>query len=97
MKEVAPTCDILLAHRYLYWCAKSPIISDKAYDDAKAEEIEYGGAGDLLKHPAFKKVCDYPDHIRSLALYMLFKFQLTEGKRDWNQLPHSWGKSTSHE
>lgn len=73
LKDVAPVVDLVLAHRYLYWCAKRPIISDQSYDLLKKEELEFGGGFDLLSEPASSRPCDYPAHIRSLAYYMMFK------------------------
>lgn len=90
MKEVAPTCDILLAHRYLFHCAKTPIISDRTYDDAKHEEIEFGAGGPFLNKPASDKVIDYPPHIRSLAYYLLYKFMEARGEWNANALPYGW-------
>lgn len=93
MKCLAPVADQLLAHHYLYYVSKSPIISDQAYDEAKEEEIEYGGGGPLLRAIAEtdKQVCNYPPHIRSLANYMHYKFMEVTG--EWNDrvLPYSWG------
>jgi hypothetical protein len=93
MRCLAPVSDQVLAHHYLYHANKTPIITDQAYDDAKAEEIEFGGGGPLL-HALAKtngKVTDYPPHIRSLAFYMLYKFMEVTG--EWNDrvLPYSWG------
>jgi hypothetical protein len=93
MQCLAPVSDMVLAHHYLYHVSKTPIITDQAYDDAKAEEIEFGGGGPLL-HALAKtsgKVTDYPPHIRSLAFYLLYKFMEATG--EWNDrvLPYSWG------
>lgn len=73
LKDVAGSADLLLAHRYLYWCAKQPIISDEAYDQLKSEELEFGGAESVLLQPASDKPIHYPAHIRHLAFYMQFK------------------------
>ncbi len=68
-RQIAPTLDLVLAHRYIYHIWKTPIISDKTYDDLKAEEIEYGtGAKALAGSPR-----DCPRHIKSLALYLVDK------------------------
>lgn len=87
LKDVALTADIVQALRYLYHCSGISVVSDQAYDDAKAEEIEYGGAGDILLQPASKRVVDYPAHIRSLAYYMHFKFMEKTGQWKTDQLP----------
>lgn len=93
MKCLAPVSDQLLAHHYLYHVSKTPIITDQAYEDAKAEEIEFGGGGPFLHaiSETQKRVGDYPPHIRSLAYYMLYKFMEVTG--EWNDrvLPYSWG------
>lgn len=93
MKAVAPVTDQLLAYHYLYHVSKNPIISDKTYNDAKAEEIEFGGGGWWLHliSKSRKRVVDYPPHIRSLAYYMLYKFMEGAGKWDETKLPYSWG------
>jgi hypothetical protein len=70
--DIAPRNDLLLAHRYLYWVAKKPIISNQAYDAAKKEELEFGACSELLK-PASGHAVDYPAHIRYLAFYMLYR------------------------
>ncbi len=72
-KEVAPRIDLLLAHRYLYWVAKNPVVTDSFYDEMKKEEMEFGGGADVLSLPASDRVVDYPAHIRSLALYVEYK------------------------
>jgi hypothetical protein len=87
MKEVAPTCDILLAHRYLFYCAKHPVITDQAYDLAKYEEIEFGAGGPFLLQPASDKVTDYPPHIRSLAHYIQYKDMDNKKQINYDQLP----------
>lgn len=89
MKQVAPTLDQLMAHRYLYWSAKKPIISNRDYDDLKEEEIEYGCGRVELDKPASDKACDYPPHIRSLAYYMQYKFMVQTGEwKDVTSLPY---------
>lgn len=70
-KETAPTLDLIWAHRYMHVVWKDPIISDKAYDDLVKEEIEYGGG-----EKAFAKIKNHdgwPEHIRSLAMYLSLK------------------------
>lgn len=92
MKQVAPRVDVLLACRYLYWCTKKKVISDQAYDEAKAEEIEFGGGSDMLTRSASNKVVDYPPHIRSLAFYMLYKEMVRTGKWEPDVLPAGWAE-----
>ena len=75
LKRAAVSLDMLLAYHYLYHVKKLTILSNKAYDDLKAEEIEYG-CGSLLLG-AFKvedRVGGYPRHIRALAAYLEYKF-----------------------
>lgn len=68
MKAVAPTLDLIWAHRYIYFVYKTPIISDEAYDDLVKEEIEYGGGGPAFA--AIKAHNGWPNYIKSLALYL---------------------------
>lgn len=82
LKELAPTADLCLAHRYLYWCVKQPIISNEAYDTLKKEELEFGNAESVLLQPASDKNTDYPPHIRSLANYMQMKEWEKKGHPD---------------
>jgi len=93
MKNFSPATDQLIAHHYLYHVSKTPVISDQAYDDAKAEEIEFGGGGGWLKilSESRREAVSYPPHIRSLAFYMLYKKMEAEGKWNWRILPHHWG------
>jgi hypothetical protein len=88
-KTVAPSLDQLLAHHYLYHCAKCPVISDKDYDCAKAEEIEFGcGREAIEKAAGYRKVIEYPPHIRSLAYYLQYKFMEASGKWQTSRLPY---------
>lgn len=83
MKSAAPTLDQLLAHKYLYYHANCPVISDKEYDSAKAEEIEFGcGRETLAEAKHWRQVCDIPPHIRSLAYYIQYKFLEAQGLRE---------------
>lgn len=87
MKEVAPLVDQVLAHRYLFYCSKKPIISNEAYDDAKEEAMEFGGGFDILSEPASDRPVDYPAHIRSLAFYLLYKTEALKEYPNKNCLP----------
>lgn len=91
MKDVATGTDLVLAHRYLYHCTHTSIISDQAYDDLKAEEMEYGGGHGLLSQKASDLAIDYPPHIRSLAYYLQFKKWLDDKcpKDMEKQLPYA--------
>lgn len=97
LKKVAPTLDLLIAHHYLFWQAKQPIISNQDYDDLKQEEIEYGcGKAAVEAVSKFRQVCDYPPYIRYLAFYMQFRFCVASGKWDLPKLPyelHKWIES----
>lgn len=77
MKDVGVSLDLIMAYRYLYYVKNKPILSDQAYDELEAEEIEYGEGAKFLQMPGSDRAEDYPDHIRALALYLLFKY----GKR----------------
>jgi hypothetical protein len=94
LKTVAPSLDMLIAHHYLYWQAKQPIISNKEYDDLCEEEIEYG-CGRLAVEAirGFREVLHYPPYIRYLAFYMQFRYQVASGKWKLPTLPyelHKW-------
>lgn len=93
MKCLAPVSDQILAHHYLYHVSKTQIVTNQAYDSAKAEEIEFGAAGPMLRalSEAHGRATDYPAHIRSLAYYMLYKFMEVTGEWNDNVLPYSWG------
>jgi hypothetical protein len=74
LRTVAPTMDLIWAHRYIYFVyvkkggMEKPLITDKAYDQLVSEEIEFGGGG-----PAFERIKNHkgwPKHIISLALYL---------------------------
>jgi hypothetical protein len=65
---LAPTLDLILAHRHLYFVRKKPIISDAAYDVLVQEEIEYGGGEKAFKE--MKDLDKVPHYIRDLALYL---------------------------
>lgn len=67
-RALAPTLDIIWAHRYLYFIYKKPILSDEAYDTLVKEEIEYGGG--LKTFLKIKDVEVYPSFVRQLALYL---------------------------
>jgi len=73
-KEVAASLDLVLAYRYIYHQYKFKLISNKAYDNMKAEEMEYGGGVLALS----TKEC--PDYVKSLALYLVGKHEWTHGK-----------------
>lgn len=70
-KQIAPTMDLIWAHRYIFFVYKTPIISDKDYDDLVKEEIEFGGGGRTFEK--IKSREGWPSHIKSLALYLVEK------------------------
>lgn len=74
-KEVAASLDLVLAYRYIYFTYKKKIISNKTYDDLKAEEIEFGNGSYILGDP--KRA---PGYIKSLALYLVGKHEEQNGK-----------------
>lgn len=86
------TVDIILAHRYLYYCSKHPVISDEAYDTFKHEEAEFGGDSKELAAKVGDKPLDFPDHIRSLGYYMLYKHEVKKDKPWTACLPYGWFK-----
>jgi hypothetical protein len=85
-----PTLDFLLACRFLYWCAKKPLIADEVYDTMKEEEMEYGTGTAALSLPASDRPIHYRDHIRSLAFYLLYREEVAKDHPDYNCLPPGW-------
>ena len=79
-KHLAPTLDLLVALRYVFYNYKIQIISDKSWDDMKFEEIEYGGGGPILKEYENPRLIK--PWIKSLGLYLCDKFK-AEGKAKW--------------
>lgn len=70
VKQIVPTLDLVLAYRYSYHVYDKKLISDKTYDDLKAEEIEFGtGSEELGRRPK-----DCPHYIKTLALYLTEKY-----------------------
>lgn len=68
---LAPTLDLIWAHRYIFFVYKSPILSDAAYNALVEEEIEYGGG-----EKAFQKIKvlqGWPEHIKCLAMYLTLR------------------------
>lgn len=74
MKRVGVGVDLVMAYRYLYYVQGISILSDVAYDELEKEEIEFGAHGDLLRTPGSDRNEDYPEHIRALAIYLVFKY-----------------------
>jgi len=76
LKEIVPSLEVVLAYRYVFHVYEKQIISDKKYDDLKFAEIEYGtGYAELKKAPK-----DCPHYIKTLALYLVEKYDATNGK-----------------
>lgn len=75
-KEWTEAEDILMAHRYLYYITNTSIISDQAYDDMEYEFLEYGSVpkNSPCRKPGSENQKDYPEHIRGLAMYFVFKY-----------------------
>lgn len=65
-KRLAVTLDLVLAYRYIYHVYDEKLISNKTYDDMKAEEIEYGGGAKALAGGPR----DCPSYIKTLAVYL---------------------------
>lgn len=68
--------DMVLANRYLYYVEKTPVLSDQSYDALEKEVREFCKCpldSDVFK-PGSDKREDYPDHIRALGLYLIFKY-----------------------
>ncbi len=87
IKDIAPMLDILQALRYNYYCAKRAVVPNRVYDEAKEEEMEYGGGSPILSQPASDRPTDYPSHIRCLAFYMHYKYEMKQPVPWQNGLP----------
>ena len=74
----APSLDLVMAHRYIYHVYKTPIISNKAYDDLFKEEVEYGGGSRALG--LTKDGFWGPKRIKTLALYLVERYEDEHGK-----------------
>ncbi len=74
MKRIGVGVDLVLAHRYLYYCKNISLLSDQAYDSMEKEEAEFGAHGKILQTPGSDNPADYQPHIRALALYLAFKY-----------------------
>lgn len=68
--------DILLAHRFLYYVKKQPVLSDTEYDQVEHEILEYSSVpiDSLCRHPGSDNAADYPPHIEALAIYFLLRY-----------------------
>ena len=78
--KVATGVDLVLAYQYLHFVRGIHLVSGRAFDDLRSEEIGFGAGGDVLLQPAGRKDEDYPARIRSLARYLYLK-RRNEGKR----------------
>lgn len=72
-RRVSSDVDMVLAYRYLYYAALRSPISNATYDDLKKEALEFAVGNEAILEPASDRVVDYPEHIRMLGLYLLFK------------------------
>lgn len=73
--DIPMTEDLVHAYRFLYYVKNISIISDKDYDALEREVIEFDGVpqNSAIFKPGSDNKEDYPDHIRSLALYLALK------------------------
>lgn len=62
---------LALAHRYLYYVECLPVISDQEYDKLEKEALATVGPDSLLNQPGSDKSEDYPEHVVSLAEFIL--------------------------
>ena len=75
LKEIVPSLEVVLAFRYAFHVYEKKIISNKEYDALKFAEIEYGtGYAELKKSPK-----DCPHYIKTLALYLVEKYDAAAG------------------
>jgi len=75
MRRIGAGVDLVMAYRFLYYVHGVSVLSDFNYDALEKEEIEFGAGGHILKEKVGSdRKEDYPNHIRSLALYLAFKY-----------------------
>lgn len=79
MKTVGSGVDLVLAHRYLQHCKDIRLLTPQAMANLEAEEQEFGARGDLLKRPPSTRAGDYPEHIKRLAMYLVYKHAKSSG------------------
>jgi hypothetical protein len=75
---IAPTLDLVMAHRYIFHVYKARIISDKKYDVLYHEEVEYGGGRKALTEVT-KDGFWGPPRVKALALYLFQKYEDEHG------------------
>lgn len=77
VRMMSDALDLLLAHRFLYYCKASPLLEDREYDKLERETIK--GASDeerrVIETVSSDNPEDYPNHVRSLAGYLVFKYR----------------------
>ncbi len=71
LAALAPKLDRIWAYRYIFLIYKRSLISDTTYNDLVEEEIEYGGGTQAFAE--IKHHLGWPEHIKSLALYLVQK------------------------
>lgn len=82
--------DLVLAHQYLFYCAKAPVISESDFESLRAEEKEYGKGSQALSKPPSDKATDYPPHVRSLAYYLQVKKMQSTGVWNFRVIPYGF-------
>lgn len=67
--------DLLMAHRYLYYVMKTPILPDSVYDEFEKEALEFGSISENspVRKPGSDNKRDYPRCIAGLAMYLGLK------------------------
>ena len=65
--------DIVLAHRYRYYCKNAPAISDYEYDKLEARARKEAPAGHPILGPGSDVEEDYPEHIRTITFKALME------------------------
>lgn len=65
------TADLALAHRYLYYVAMIPIISDEEYDALKQLAVEEADKDHLIHGVGSSNAEDYPKNVIAIAFDLL--------------------------
>jgi hypothetical protein len=83
--------DVIVALHYAFYWSKTKIVLNRVYDAEKSRLLPKSKK--LRRFFAVQEkrmVGDYPNHIRSLAYYMLWKHMTKTGEWNNDVLPYGW-------
>lgn len=63
--------DIVMAHRYLYYCLSTPAVSDTVYDCLEREALVGAPESSPLNHPGSDLSSSYSDLQKEIAMRLL--------------------------